>query len=57
MTYIIGSILWVIVGMAIGVYLCTLSVSVLVAKGHKIQGQPIEDVLKRLGEKILHKSE
>jgi len=55
MTYIIGSILWVIVGVAIGVYLCTLSVSVLVAKGHKIQGQPIEDVLKRLGEKVLRK--
>ena len=55
MTYIIGSILWVIVGMAIGVYLCTLSVSVLVAKGSKIQGQPIIDVLKEVGEKVLHK--
>jgi len=55
MTYIIGSILWIIVGMAIGFYLCLLMLSVLVAEGFKYQGRPIEDMLKEVGEKVLRK--
>jgi len=53
MNYILGSILWIIVGIAIGFYLLLIAVSVLIAVNWEYEGCPIVDVLKELGIKII----